>query len=672
MLHCAMLLQEAAERELMGLAIALGHPCLSSDTKALCAAESTCMAWRAAVQQCSLDAACSLDIALTVDEPEPQKCLSSFACWLPKHAGLVRSITADVKDIAHVQGPCSARQYDLVYQRIEAAQQLLTNALQATAAQAAAVGEPATAAVPAQTAAASSSTAQGSAAAVHTTQQQQQQQQHINMKQFSSNCLVAPSLLAALPAHSLTRLGLNLKLPTAFTGRQLAGSSSISDAVPGSSEAVAAALAQLSSLQELHISGYTATSRVNLPGACIAGLAQLSMLTSLQITGDWDLDLGNHLAQLLQHPLPVRRLHIVTHSDIVGVFDLAQLTQLQELTTSMLFEPGSALPAQLQRLHLMQRLDGEEFLEVPWGSQSMDLVMQLQQLQFLHIELTHDVQDRMVRLARLPALQHVSLRLRTAEATAAAAAAPALGQLPQLRELRATIGQCSKQQAEAIAASLGAATGLTSLTLACWQSTSAENGAAGIAADAEDENEASCIAVGGKLALLTCLRELHLVSCSLVPADALALSVLTGLTELDLRCIGAGLTCDVAAALAGKLTELRRLELQAAVGLGSLDCLAALAQLTKLTRLDLHCDDAVSGDGLAVLRALPLQHLELRAGSGVYTMASVAGISQLTKLTRLLLDCRDGRGAMYRAELNLGLLSALPSMQRLDLHLQGE
>uniref|UniRef100_A0A383W2P3 Uncharacterized protein n=1 Tax=Tetradesmus obliquus TaxID=3088 RepID=A0A383W2P3_TETOB len=46
--------QEAAERALLALSIAIDHPALSTDPQVLCAAAQACKDWREAVQLCGV------------------------------------------------------------------------------------------------------------------------------------------------------------------------------------------------------------------------------------------------------------------------------------------------------------------------------------------------------------------------------------------------------------------------------------------------------------------------------------------------------------------------------------------------------------------------------------------------------------------------------------------
>lgn len=81
--------EEAASTALLGLYIALEHPAASTDPRVLCAAARSCRAWREAVQQCPAH-----NTAVVLNTKKPVQQLQGFGQWLPKHAALVKSITA--------------------------------------------------------------------------------------------------------------------------------------------------------------------------------------------------------------------------------------------------------------------------------------------------------------------------------------------------------------------------------------------------------------------------------------------------------------------------------------------------------------------------------------------------------------------------------------------------
>jgi hypothetical protein len=257
--------QEEAARALLGLSIALDHPALSSSPQVLCAAARSCKAWGEAVQQCSVR-----NTAVVLDPRKPLQQLHSFSQWLPKHAALVQSITAttetaairSIARLSSVRGPSDSH--------LEAAQQLLQQALQGAAnapksgAAAAAVAAPRACAL---LAAGAEGLPTASAHQTVTMQEQQQQQPGWRLASFSSDLPAAPALLHVLPAHSLTHLHLHLH-----------GSAAARRASAGLSH-----LARLSSLQHLHL--HSSNAMYELPVGCLAGLAQLSQLTSLRLSG---------------------------------------------------------------------------------------------------------------------------------------------------------------------------------------------------------------------------------------------------------------------------------------------------------------------------------------------------------------------------------------------------
>jgi hypothetical protein len=282
------------------------------------------------------------------------------------------------------------------------------------------------------------------------------------------------------------------------------------------------------------------------------------------------------LQQLLAQPLPLRQLHIDfwhRSSQDMPALNMAALVRLQEFTAATVLPEGSVLPPQLQQLHLGAGA-------VTAGSLSM--VMPLQQLQRLTVMVYFEEQEPLLRLAQLPALQH--LMLDYGDEDCAAATAAAWPQLPQLREL--DVGDdnfCpSKVQMEAILAGIVPCSGLTRLQLGVHEVTR-EDGLA--------------VAACSRLTGLSRLKDLAL-TCEygygpwLAAGDALALTALTGLTSLIMTSHGSALGNLEANALACNLQQLCHLDLSNNE-LGSMVCLAAVARLTQLTELVLY-----DGDGL--------------------------------------------------------------------------
>jgi hypothetical protein len=170
--------------------------------------------------------------------------------WLTKHAPLVKSITAS-------RGVHTSTVHGLPWeQHVAAVQQLLQQALQVAVLQAAVTaGKAAVACAPA------------APQQQQLQQQQQQQQRGLRLSSFATNCLVTPDTLAALPAHSLTHLDIDLEHSKPMDGTVLS-----------------AASAQLSSLQHLSLVN---ESQVSVAGRCLLGLAQLRQLTLLKLCGNW-------------------------------------------------------------------------------------------------------------------------------------------------------------------------------------------------------------------------------------------------------------------------------------------------------------------------------------------------------------------------------------------------
>jgi hypothetical protein len=238
-------------------------------------------------------------VELQLQAPLPQLC--SFARWLPKHVQLIHSMTATAENLGDTIHGVPRDQY------VEMAQLLLQPALLT----------PVTPAAHLQQSAASSraecSTTNGdtSAAARHQQQltQQQQQQNPMRLASFSTNWLATPAVLAALPAHSLTCLQLAAEYSSQVDGA-----------------ALSAAIARLSSLQQLHLSSGLARS-------CASSIAQLSRLTSLTLHACLWGRREEQVQWLVQQPLPLKHLSIqsLVFSTLPRL-DMTALTSLTELS----------------------------------------------------------------------------------------------------------------------------------------------------------------------------------------------------------------------------------------------------------------------------------------------------------------------------------------------------
>jgi hypothetical protein len=237
-------------QNLLALSIAMEHPNLSTP-KVLCTMASTCRAWQHAVQHY---VACH--IAIAFDSKGTLQRLQSFSLWLPKYAALVRSIS--------VVGARGKGRIQLLQQTIQQAAGLQYG------------DEP--------------PPAEGGAAAI-CLRQQQQQQPRLRLASFSSDSLCDASMVAALPAHSLTHLDLDVGPEDTFDA-----------------PALFAALAQLSSLQQLWLTNKRGFSS-STPGSCLAGVAQLSRLTCLGLDGCWP-EVQQPLQQLLVQLPQLQQLHV--------------------------------------------------------------------------------------------------------------------------------------------------------------------------------------------------------------------------------------------------------------------------------------------------------------------------------------------------------------------------
>jgi hypothetical protein len=595
--------QAAAHSALLGLPIALHHTALNTDYTVLCRAAQVCKCWRAAVQQCA-----ARDLKVELNTSASPAHLRGFPDWLSKHACFVSSITAAVPDwkaeyAGNIQ-PVDAERWQGHFLDVEV---LLLQALLLAAA-------------PADTAVLNPAAAAAAAAVLP-------EQQGLQLSSFATG-LPGAALLAALPAHSLTKLELAYADNTAVDG-----------------PALSAALARLSNLRQLSI---ISDMHDNLPGSCLEGVMQLSCLTSLKLAGDWS-DLDVYLQPVL-HTLKLRQLQQL---DLIGLkvavdggLVLSHLTQLTELSIEDLdpYHDGEfpvKLPSQLQRLQL----------GACEGPVSFAYIMQLKQLKHLSLVVEGADNDQLLQLGQLPGLEHLALLYH--EPDVAAATAPVWQRLKQLQELQLDLDDegSSSQELGVVLAGVAACRGITKLmmkfSLADNNSSSSSeaegeepsNGEAGEAAEegAErgeavqrqgtdgsssssgnssrhdnangdggggddaraaggDDARAEDGAVGGDgsaqqpsldvfatAAGLSGLQDLCISSYteSVVPGDALALTALTGLTRLVLEGCGAAVGDLEATAIATSCRGLHHLDLRRCE-LGRKGCLALVAQLPRL------------------------------------------------------------------------------------------
>jgi hypothetical protein len=415
--------------------------------------------------------------------------LSSFAQWLPTHAGLVKSIAVSFEaafarlNLLHGRswGQYLAAPAQMLQQDFQAAA-MEPGALQLTVLKVPEESLPLPPSLPSLMMDLSTAPSPAGDKAMQTLQQWQQQcqrqlgQQHdqllqqleqqnqqlLLMKQqqyqpqqrrlcfssFSSKVLLTPGLLAALPAHSteltssLTHLDLEWRHSTELTSRD-----------------VSAALKQLSRLQELRLSSGPC---LTLPGSYLQVVAQLSQLTCLILEGNFS-NVEKPLQQLLDQPPPLQQLWlcltIAQHKS--PVLDLAAMEQLAVFDTSMLLPAGSVLIMQLQQW----RLGG-----IAPDASNMSTLLALKQLQQLSLCVNFAGSEPLLQLRQLPALTHLSLAYPVGICDTSMAAWP---QLPQLRELSLGRGHCelepNTQQMQAMLAGIAACSGLTKLELAVYE-----------------------------------------------------------------------------------------------------------------------------------------------------------------------------------------------------------
>jgi hypothetical protein len=564
-------------QDLLALSIAMEHPTLST-VRALFTIASTCRAWRHAVQQY---AACN--IAVTFNSKDTLQRLQSFSLWLPKYAPLVRSISVvDARAKGRIQ---------LLQQTIQKAAGLLCG------------DEP-------------EAPAAGAAAATRLVpppplqQQQQQQKSRLRLASFSSDSLCDASMVAALPAHSRTQLILDVGPEDAFDGA-----------------ALSAALAHLSSLQQLWLTNKSSFSSSNTPGSCLAGIAQLSRLTCLGLDGYWP-EVQQPLQRLLVQLPQLQQLHVHLWSSYeqdeyvlrlqpclqwqlpceelplprrtrqsyvleVPHLELSPLTQLTDLSTTSKLHDSTDLPLQLRQLQL-----GECS-----SNSNIAAVLRLQHLQCLSLlrvdEHPGDLQ-LLPHLSKLTVFTHLALQYHNG--SVAARTASAWAQLPQLRELRvATFDASNEQQVLTFLSGVAAVTGLTKLQLQPQERRSPTMGWL-----PEGRAYAVCASLGG----LTRLVDLRIALPPVVErSDALALTALTALTRLCLSDSNPtwepGVGTSAAAALCCHLKQLQHLEVEHCnILLDDEPFLEALGQLTQLTQLQLSHNGYLTEYGLMMLAGL--------------------------------------------------------------------
>jgi hypothetical protein len=525
--------------------------------------------------------------------------LRSFAQWLPKHAALLKSIY-------------------LPYMPDEA-EQLLQACMQAVSLQ-----PPAAAAAAAATAEVARVSAAAEAASVPglegPAQQQQQQQQGLRLHSFSSSLRKTSGMLALLNVQRLTHVDLDLLNMGPTTD----------------SSALFKALAQLSSLQQLHLHSMSEANH----GSALTALAQVHQLTSLRLSGWWPTDtMGRQdglrlqcvlaapvaaaLQQLLAQPLSLQNLEFGWgFSWSLPVLNMSLLTQLTRFASIDCELPEeSVLPAGLQQL-ACQFWGGADGLAPVTR-------LQMKQLQHLTLQVCSAHPQPLLQLAQLPSLQHLALWYdlysygMTAQSRCrphAASTAAAWPLLPQLRELLISFNTDhlpDEREWAAICEGLTATTNLTKLQLDPRMKQDGEPFPEWLQ---EYEKTDSQLVVCACLAALTRLKHLTLGSgegshlrikrapMKLAPGDALALTALTSLQRLNLDGAGNGVGTAVATALAGSLQQLQHLDLgSCGLQLGNAEgmaCLEAIGRLTRLTHLGLSYNLGLAQQSLVPLTGL--------------------------------------------------------------------
>jgi hypothetical protein len=409
--------------------------------------------------------------------------------------------------------------------------------------------------------------------------------------------------------------------------------------------ALSAALARLSSLQFLSLTSSGSQEKA-APAGCLAGIAQLSQLTELQLHNCWA-DIDQPLQQLLVHPLPLRKLLLHVRSDLPDL-NLAHLTQLEELEHSWgALTAASVLPQQLQRVQLGSVECAADFVAA----------MQLPALQWFSFLVCLKQHALLQQLAQHTAIQQLALTYDGSDDALATAAV--WKQLPQLRELRMLWENSipSVDQQAAILAGIAAATGLTKLEFPIQVLDSAEDEVDWGLGDPPPLDVSVC----GSFAALTNLKELWL-ACSwarLAVGDALALTALTNSTLLSSRahCLGEkrirsrGIDGASVAAVVSSLPQLRHFELDDCSMMGA-ESLAAIGQLVQLTQLHLGCCEygGVTHEGLALLTGLSrLQQLTIQASRMVSdaTLKKFAQLQGISKVKWLRQPLQPGVAYMF-------------------------
>jgi hypothetical protein len=381
----------------------------------------------------------------------------------------------------------------------------------------------------------------------------------VNLSSLTSDAMGSVSVLAVLPAHSLTHLDVSLHW----------------DSATDDAAALSAAFARLSNLQHLRLK---TMESCRIPSSGLAGVAQLTRLTSLKPQGTWQGTWQDILPLLLAGLLSLCLLRLWLH-EVPNAVDLTHLIQLEELAFVGQQPKQLMLPQQLQRLEL-KSCDGSTLAQI----------LQLHQLQHLKIDASELGAEQLLQLVQqLSSLQCLGLDYTWCAASDLAAVAEVWPQLPQLQDLQLPFHEpVSRQGMAAVLTSAGSCSGLTRLFLSVWFIDGDGNYIAVEQEDGEDEEQQQQQAVHNhvcaSLASLTNLRDLSIRHAWIPAGDAIALTALTGLTVLDLHGSRDGVGDAAAIALACGLVQLQRLDLTTcAVDMSNVDLTSALGQLVQLT-----------------------------------------------------------------------------------------
>lgn len=339
----------------------------------LCSIAPVCQEWWTAVEDLySSWPACSIDIEVKADNVAPatwQAIVSSFVHWLPRHAGVVRSICISKGE----QNGSTECLMQYTYPQLQLA---VGRALQAA------------------------SSAQGglSAAAGH--------HRLLQLQEYSSNCMGNSCILQALPAAHLTAL--QLALPQ----------HSRTDPAMPSNQDLKAAIRRLTNLQSLSL---TFKLQQTLSTACCEAFAALSQLTSLELGVCLSANGTSLLLQSLQ-AAPLQKLQLRCSYESWHGLDLVPLTHLIELQL-LLVQPevdaAVLLPLQLKVL-AVKALMFDQYTgpcsfdintgEYQYGPPVLRNFTDLQHLQaFSSTTCNYLPSSLFDHLAQLPSLQDLSL-----------------------------------------------------------------------------------------------------------------------------------------------------------------------------------------------------------------------------------------------------------------------